>query len=61
VGEEALKLALHGGEDYALAVANEGPVEGYRLIGEVREGRGVMLRGVQGERQVEDEGFDHFR
>ncbi|MGH7435573.1 MAG: thiamine-phosphate kinase [Polyangiaceae bacterium] len=61
LGDEPLGLALHGGEDYALAVTNEGALEGFRCIGEVREGRGLMLRGAMGEREIEPEGFDHFR
>jgi thiamine-monophosphate kinase len=57
----ALELALYGGEDYALVVASPVAVEGFRLIGEVREGKGLVLRGGQGERPIEPRGYDHFR
>jgi thiamine-monophosphate kinase len=60
LGESALGLALHGGEDYALVVASSVPIPGFRRIGEVREGAGVMLRGAGGERAIEPRGFDHF-
>jgi thiamine-monophosphate kinase len=61
LGESALDLALHGGEDYALVVASDVPVPGFRRVGEVREGQGVALRGAGGERTIEPVGFDHFR
>ena len=35
----ALDLALHGGEDYALLASSRAPIEGFRRIGEVREGQ----------------------
>lgn len=60
LGESALDLALHGGEDYALVVASSVPIPGYRRIGEVREGKGVVLRGANGELAIEAKGFDHF-
>jgi thiamine-monophosphate kinase len=60
LGVSALELALHGGEDYALlASAPEGP-PGFRRVGEVRSGRGLVLRTAEGERPLEPEGFDHF-
>lgn len=61
LGVDALDLALHGGEDYALVVASPGPIDGFRRIGEVRSGRGLILRGPKGERPIEPRGFDHFR
>ena len=60
LGESAVGLALHGGEDYALVAAAPGPIEGFRRIGEVTAGSGVFLRGASGERPVEPRGFDHF-
>src|SRR5438105_3954229 len=60
LGESPLDLALHGGEDYALVVTSTVPIPGFRRIGEVREGRGVVLRGAAGERAIEARGFDHF-
>jgi len=61
LGVEPLDLALHGGEDYALVIASPAPVEGFRPIGEVRSGRGLVLRSQSGERTLEARGFDHFR
>jgi thiamine-monophosphate kinase len=60
LGEDALDLALHGGEDYALVVASRVPVPGFRRIGEVRDGSGLVLRGADGERKIAPEGYDHF-
>ncbi|MDP8999075.1 MAG: thiamine-phosphate kinase [Myxococcota bacterium] len=60
LGESALDLALYGGEDYALVVASTVPIPGFRRIGEVREGEGLVLRGADGERAIEARGFDHF-
>jgi thiamine-monophosphate kinase len=60
LGESALDLALHGGEDYALVAASPVPIEGFRRIGELRSGRGVAVRGPDGERTIEPRGFDHF-
>src|SRR5262249_55855177 len=61
VGADALDLALHGGEDYALVATSPGPIAGFRRIGEVRPGRGLLLRTASGERPIEPLGFDHFR
>jgi thiamine-monophosphate kinase len=58
--ESAIDLALHGGEDYALVVTSARPIEGFRRIGEVRAGAGLILRGPWGERPLEPRGFDHF-
>jgi thiamine-monophosphate kinase len=61
VGVEAFDLALSGGEDYALVAASDVPIEGFMRIGEVREGRGVILRSERGEETLRDlRGFDHF-
>jgi thiamine-monophosphate kinase len=60
LGESALDLALHGGEDYALVAASSDPIDGFRRIGEIADGRGVVLRGPGGERPIEPRGFDHF-
>jgi thiamine-monophosphate kinase len=60
LGCSALDLALYGGEDYALVVSSEAPIEGFRRIGEVREGRGGALRSPRGERPLDAVGFDHF-
>jgi thiamine-monophosphate kinase len=57
---DPLDLALHGGEDYALLAASPGPIAGFRRIGEVRQGRGLLLRTPSGERPIEPLGFDHF-
>jgi thiamine-monophosphate kinase len=61
LGIDAVDLALHGGEDYAIVVASPQPIEGFRRIGEVRDGSGLTLRGAAGERPIEPEGFDHFK
>src|SRR5579872_3255238 len=60
LGEAPVGLALHGGEDYALVAVAPGPIEGFRRLGEVAAGSGVILRGATGERPVEPRGFDHF-
>lgn len=60
LGLEAAELALHAGEDYALLVASPVALEGFRRIGDVIEGRGLVLRGPGGARPVEPRGFDHF-
>jgi len=61
MGDDAAELALYGGEDYALVVASAVPITGFRRIGEVVDGSGLGLRGVNGERTIEARGFDHFR
>jgi thiamine-monophosphate kinase len=60
LGADPLDLALHGGEDYALVAASPEPIAGFRRIGEVRPGRGLVLRTASGERLIEPLGFDHF-
>jgi len=61
LGEAALNLALHGGEDYSLLASSACAIPGFRRVGEVRAGRGLVLRGAAGEAPLEPEGFDHFR
>jgi len=60
LGEEPLNLALYGGEDYALVAASASALVGFRRIGELRKGEGVILRTAAGERRIEEQGFDHF-
>jgi thiamine-monophosphate kinase len=60
LGREAVDLALHGGEDYALVATSRAAITGFRRIGEVAEGRGLVLRGPAGDRALEALGFDHF-
>ncbi len=60
LGESALDLALYGGEDYALLAVSDAPIAGFRRVGDVRAGQGLVLRGSGGERAVEPRGFDHF-
>ena len=53
--------ALTGGEDHALAAtfpAGSAPPDGWRVIGNVREGDGVL---VDGERRAAGGGWEHFR
>lgn len=54
------ELALYGGEDYALLASSPAPLPGFRRVGELREGRGVVLRTAGAERAIEPRGFDHF-
>jgi thiamine-monophosphate kinase len=61
LGVDPLDLALHGGEDYAIIAASEAPIPGFRRIGEVRAGQGLVLRAASGERPIEPRGYDHFR
>lgn len=60
LGLDPLDLALGGGEDYALVCSGDAPVAGFRRIGDVRPGRGIVLRSAGGERPVEPAGFDHW-
>jgi thiamine-monophosphate kinase len=61
LGADPVDLALHGGEDYALIAASNAPIPGFRRIGEVRAGQGLVLRTASGDRPIEPRGFDHFR
>jgi thiamine-monophosphate kinase len=60
LGARARDLALHGGEDYALVVTSPRAIDGFRRVGEVRAGAGLVLRGPEGERRLDPRGFDHF-
>jgi thiamine-monophosphate kinase len=61
VGAPAFELILEGGEDYALIAASDVAIPGFTRVGEVREGRGVVVRDPHGEKPLEDaRGFDHF-
>jgi thiamine-monophosphate kinase len=60
LGQEALTLALHGGEDYALVAVSPAPLEGFRRVGDVREGRGIALARNGVEVEIEPRGFDHW-
>jgi thiamine-monophosphate kinase len=60
LGLSAIELALHGGEDYALVATSAAPLPGFRRIGKMREGTGLVLRAASGERPLEPRGFDHF-
>lgn len=66
IGREAIDLALHGGEDYALVItlpAGE-EIDGFTRVGEIvpRGDAPVVLRGADGAvTALEGRGFDHFR
>jgi thiamine-monophosphate kinase len=60
---DALDLALHGGDDYALVMAfSPGPLlPGFRAIGACQSGGGLLLRAADGAlRAIEPRGYDHF-
>jgi thiamine-monophosphate kinase len=62
VGTNAFDLILGGGEDYALLAASDIPILGFSRVGEIREGRGVVMRSERGDERLHDlRGFDHFR
>jgi thiamine-monophosphate kinase len=61
VGTNAFDLILSGGEDYALLAASDVPIVGFSRVGEIREGRGVVVRGKRGDELLHGpRGFDHF-
>ena len=60
MGLEALDLALYGGEDYALIAASPVPIAGFRRIGGIEAGSGLVLRTRAGDSSVLVRGFDHF-
>ncbi len=60
LGDDALQLALHGGEDYALVAASDRPLEGFVRIGDVEAGEGVFLRRGGADEKLDERGFDHF-
>lgn len=62
VGRDALDLALHGGEDYAVVATCAAPIPGFSRIGRVAP-RGpdpIVLVTPDGERPLAPGGFDHF-
>jgi thiamine monophosphate kinase len=61
LGEKALELVLHGGEDYALVVTSAEPITGFRQIGVCEEGEGVWLERGRSRERVAAAGWDHFR
>jgi thiamine-monophosphate kinase len=61
LGVDAIDLALHGGEDYALVATGPSPIPGFVEVGRVIEGSGVILASAEGTRPLEAKGFDHFR
>jgi thiamine-monophosphate kinase len=62
LGEDALTLALEGGEDYALVATGSARnrLRGLRRIGRVEKGRGVVIEGPSGSLRRAGGGFDHF-
>ena len=71
-GIDALDLLLSGGDDYELlfAIPRERagrlPLDGpggvaVRRIGQIEPGRGAVLRGPSGDRDIADLGHDHLR
>ncbi len=60
VATDPLELALYGGEDYALVAASPLPIAGFRRIGSINQGAGLVLRGAAGDNPLLVRGFDHF-
>jgi thiamine-monophosphate kinase len=60
IGVDPLDLALYGGEDYALVAAGPAPIAGFRRIGDIREGAGLVLATEEGDIPLLVRGFDHF-
>jgi thiamine-monophosphate kinase len=60
LGADAVDLALRGGEDYALVAASPTAIDGFRRLGEVTAGRGLVLRTTRGDEAIAPGGFDHF-
>jgi thiamine-monophosphate kinase len=62
IGANAFDLILGGGEDYALVATSRVPIPGFAQIGEIRSGRGVVVRSDRGDEPLHElPGFDHFR
>jgi thiamine-monophosphate kinase len=57
---DPLDLALYGGEDYALVAASPVPIPGFRRIGSIAPGAGLVLRTAGGDNPLLVRGFDHF-
>jgi len=61
--ESALDYALFGGEDYELIITFPDKLQdrieslGFKVIGEVKEGKGVFLDGER----LPEKGYDHFK
>jgi thiamine-monophosphate kinase len=60
LGCDPLDLALYGGEDYALVAASPLPISGFRRIGSIAPGAGLVLRTAGGDNPLLVRGFDHF-
>lgn len=63
IGQDALDLALNGGEDYALLAVCDQSLPGFVRIGEVRESKGdarTFLATERGITPLAPRGFDHF-
>jgi thiamine-monophosphate kinase len=65
LGRDPLSLALYGGEDYALLVASDAPMNGFSCVGVVEPVSPgtkpcVMVCEPSGTHEVELRGFDHF-
>jgi thiamine-monophosphate kinase len=61
LGRPLLETVLHGGEDYALALCADAPVDGFTRVGVVESGEGVWLAARDGtRRRLTASGFDHF-
>jgi thiamine-monophosphate kinase len=62
VGEDSLKLAMTGGEDYALLATGPARLRprGARPIGRAEKGRGAFVQSGDVARRLNHHGFDHF-
>ncbi len=60
LGCDPLDVALYGGEDYALVAASPLPIPGFRRIGSIIAGAGLVLRSAGGDNPLLVRGFDHF-
>ena len=60
VGEDPLRLALGGGEDYALVALSPVALSGFRRIGHVVAGEGVEIVRDGRTLTIEPGGFNHF-
>lgn len=61
IAEDALSLALEGGEDYALLATGSSPPPGFSMIGRVEAGPASVVLLRDGARvPIDARGFDHF-